>query len=57
MEKFVIEKEIGIIHGCKLVIKKETNSEKYDYDILQIKAAESVLNMLFNFEYKDKNNG
>lgn len=59
MEKFIIEKEIGTFNGCKLVLKKETDHEKFEIDSFKLLAAETVLNMCINsnFKFEEKNNG
>lgn len=61
MEKFVIEKEVGMVRGCKLVLKRETDFLNSDDAILDINSAEVALEIAlkscFNFKSEEKQNG
>lgn len=61
MENFVIEKEVGMFRGCKLVLKLETDFLNSDDAILDLNSTEVDLRIALkndcNFKSEDKNNG
>lgn len=57
MDKFIIEKEIGKINGCKLILKKETEVTNSEDAFLAIDAAQKELSRYIELDWDKKNNG
>ena len=57
MEKFMVQKEIGNINGCKLILQKETDFINSDDAFLDINSAEIELSRYIELDWDKKNNG
>lgn len=57
MEKFMVQKEIGNINGCKLILQKETDFTNSDDAFLDINSAEIELSRYIELDWDKKNNG
>lgn len=57
MDKFMVQKEIGNINGCKLILQKETNFTNSDDAFLDINSAEIELSRYIELDWDKKNNG
>lgn len=57
MDKFIVQKEIGNINGCKLILQKETDFTNSDDAFLDINSAEIELSRYIELDWDKKNNG
>lgn len=57
MEKFMVQKEIGNINGCKLILQKETDFTNSDDAFLDINSAKIEISRYIELDWDKKNNG
>ena len=53
----MVQKEIGNINGCKLILQKETDFTNSDDAFLDINSAEIELSRYIELDWDKKNNG